>query len=38
MPANFKPLSFTTTIRNPERFKFFLKIIEKFDGENSLMS
>ena len=33
MPANFKPLSFTTTIRNPERFKFFLKVIEKFDGE-----
>ncbi|MDA9713840.1 AlwI family type II restriction endonuclease [Alphaproteobacteria bacterium] len=33
MPANFKPLSFTTTIRNPARFKFFLKVLEKFDGE-----
>lgn len=33
MPANFKPLSFTTTVRNPERIKFFIKVLEKFEGE-----
>lgn len=33
MPSNYKPLSFTTTVRNPARFKFFLKVLEKFEGE-----
>ena len=32
MPSNYKPLSFTTTVRNPARFKYFLKVLEKFNG------
>ena len=31
MPLNYKPLTFTTTLRNPERAKYFLKVIEKFE-------
>ena len=31
--ADYKPLLFTTTMRNPERLKSFLKLLEKFDGE-----
>ena len=33
MPLNYKPLTFTTTLRNPERAKYFLKVIEKFEGK-----
>lgn len=29
----YKPLLFTTTIRNPERIKFFLYVISKFEGK-----
>ena len=29
----YKPLLFTTTIRNPERIKDFLKVISKYDGQ-----
>lgn len=31
--AQYKPLLFTTTIRNPERIKFFLYVINRFDGQ-----
>ena len=29
----FKPLLFTTTIRNPERFKDFMFLLQKYDGQ-----
>ena len=29
----YKPLLFTTTIRNPERIKFFIYVINEFDGK-----
>ena len=32
-PAKYKPLLYTTTIRNPERFKDFMHILKRFDGE-----
>ena len=32
-PASYKPLLFTTTMRNPERIKSFLKIFKEYDGE-----
>jgi hypothetical protein len=31
--ASYKPLLFTTTMRNPERLKFMLYILEKFRGQ-----
>ena len=31
--SKFKPLLFTTTVRNPERFKRYLYVLNKFDGE-----
>lgn len=31
--AKFKPLLFTTTIRNPERVKFFIYVISQFEGQ-----
>lgn len=31
--SEYKPLLFTTTMRNPERIKKFLKILEMFDGQ-----
>ena len=31
--AKYKPLLYTTTIRNPERFKDFMHILKRFDGE-----
>ena len=31
--ANFKPLLFTTTMRNPERLKFMLFVLAKFKGQ-----
>lgn len=31
--SNFKPLLFTTTMRNPERIKFFLSILAGFNGQ-----
>lgn len=30
--SEYKPLLFTTTLRNPERIKLFLKILEPYDG------
>ena len=33
MPSNYKPLTFNTSIRNPERAKYFLKTIIKFENE-----
>jgi len=33
-PAEYKPLSFTTTLRNPERIKDFLKILAQYEGMN----
>ena len=32
--AHYKPLLFTTTMRNPERLKFMLFVLEKFKGQN----
>ena len=32
-PAKYKPLLFTTTLRNPERLKKFLSVLKKHDGE-----
>ena len=29
----YKPLLYTTTIRNPERYKDFMNILKRFDGE-----
>lgn len=31
--AKYKPLLFTTTIRNPERFKDFMYILFKYNGQ-----
>ena len=31
--SKYKPLLFSTTTRNPERLKYFLKVIEKYDGQ-----
>jgi hypothetical protein len=31
--ATFKPLLFTTTVRNPERLKFFYKVLSQFDNQ-----
>lgn len=31
--SKFKPLLFTTTVRNPARFKRYLYVLSKFDGE-----
>jgi hypothetical protein len=31
--SNYKPLLFTTTMRNPERLKDFLSVLAKFDGK-----
>ena len=31
--SQFKPLLFSTTTRNPERLKYFLKVIEKYNGQ-----
>lgn len=30
--AEYKPLLYTTTIRNPERYKDFIFLLKKFDG------
>ena len=32
--SEYKPLLFTTTVRNPKRMKGLLNILSKFDGEN----
>lgn len=32
-PAEYKPLLYTTTIRNPERYKDFMHILKKYDGQ-----
>ena len=29
----YKPLLYTTTIRNPERYKDFMHILRRFDGQ-----
>ncbi len=29
----YKPLLFTTTLRNPERLKWFLEVLKKYDGQ-----
>lgn len=31
--SEYKPLLFTTTIRNPERLKWFLGVLKEFDGQ-----
>ena len=31
--STYKPLLFTTTVRNPERMKRLLNVLSKFDGE-----
>lgn len=31
--SKYKPLLFTTTVRNPERMKRLLNILSKFNGE-----
>ena len=31
--SKFKPLSFTTTMRNPERIKYFLNILKEFNNQ-----
>jgi hypothetical protein len=31
--SKYKPLLFTTTIRNPERLKWFLKVLKKYNGK-----
>lgn len=31
--SSYKPLYYTTTIRNPERFKDFMHILRRFDGQ-----
>ena len=31
--AKYKPLLFTTTLRNPERLKKFLSVLKKYDGK-----
>lgn len=32
MPSKYKPLLYTTTIRNPERYKDFMHVLLKYDG------
>ena len=32
-PAEYKPLLYTTTIRNPERYKDFMHILRNYDGK-----
>ena len=34
MEKDYKPLLYTTTLRNPERCKYFLHLLKKFDGMN----
>lgn len=31
--AEYKPLLFTTTLRNPERLKWFLSVLKEYDGQ-----
>ena len=31
--ANYKPFLFTTTLRSPERIKYFLKVLKEFEGQ-----
>lgn len=31
--ATYKPLLFTTTLRNPERLKWFLGVLKEYDGQ-----
>ncbi|MGI9256104.1 MAG: hypothetical protein ACR2PY_04125 [Salinispira sp.] len=31
--ARYKPLLFTTTVRNPERLKNFLSVLKEYDGQ-----
>ena len=31
--SKYKPLLFTTTIRNPERLKWFLSVLKEHDGQ-----
>ncbi|MDR2104178.1 MAG: AlwI family type II restriction endonuclease, partial [Deferribacteraceae bacterium] len=31
--SRYKPLLFTTTVRNPERYKYLLKVLLKYDGK-----
>jgi hypothetical protein len=31
--ADYKPLLFTTTMRNPERLKDFLTVLSEYNGE-----
>lgn len=31
--SNYKPLLYTTTVRNPERYKDFIHLLKKFDGQ-----
>ena len=31
--SEYKPLLYTTTVRNPERYKDFISILKKFDGQ-----
>ncbi len=33
-PAKYKPLLFTTTMRNPKRLKGVLNVLKRFDGQN----
>ena len=32
-PSEYKPLLYTTTVRNPERYKDFIHLLKKFDGQ-----
>jgi len=31
--SEYKPLLFTTTLRNPERLKWFLAVLKEYDGQ-----
>ena len=31
--SKYKPLLFTTTLRNPERLKWFLGVLKDYDGQ-----
>ena len=31
--SEYKPLLYTTTVRNPERYKDFIHLLKKFDGQ-----
>ena len=33
MSAGYKPLLFTTTVRNPERIKKYMFVLSKFEGQ-----